>query len=307
MEILILPLYTLERNGDSMNASLIGQLFISGLFSSFILLLTSMGLVIIMGYMKVVNLAHTEMLMLGAYICYYLYAILHIPFLLTLMLAYIISFLFGALIERTIIRHFYGKMAETLMATYAISIILKQLALIVFGKSYKQVPYPVSSVLYIGSVYVEAYKIVISVVAVIALVGTLLFINKTTMGRKIRSTTQNRTMTECLGIDTRKVDTITFSHGMGLAGLAGATIAPLATVTYSLGESWLTSTFMNVVMGGVSSLFGTVASSFIIQESVSLISGATNSVTAQIVVLLIVIIIVRLKPEGLFTPKGRRG
>jgi len=93
---------------------------------------------------------------------------------------------------------------------------------------------------------------------------------------------------------------------MGLAGLAGASIAPLATVTYSLGESWLTSTFMNVVMGGVSSLFGTVASSFIIQESVSLISGATNSITAQIVVLLIVIIIVRLKPEGLFTPKGRR-
>ena len=113
-------------------------------------------------------------------------------------------------------------------------------------------------------------------------------------------------MTECLGIDTKKVDTITFSHGMGLAGLAGAAIAPLSTVTYALGESWLTNTFMNVVMGGVSSLFGTVCSSVIIQEAISLISGFSNSVMAQIIVLLVVIVIVRVKPEGLFTPKGRR-
>ena len=197
-------------------------------------------------------------------------------------------------------------MAETLLATYAISIILNQLALILFGKSYKQVSYPISTVLYIGPFYVEAYRLIISAVAVVALVGTVLFINKTSMGRKIRSTTQNRTMTECLGIDTRKVDTITFSHGMGLAGLAGAAIAPLSAVTYTLGDSWLTNTFMNVVMGGVSSLAGTVASSFIIQEAISGISGFSDSVTAQIIVLLFVIVVVRLKPEGLFTPKERR-
>ncbi|WP_455718461.1 branched-chain amino acid ABC transporter permease [Anaerosporobacter sp.] len=289
-----------------MNGSLIAQLLVSGICSSFVLLLTSLGLVIIMGYMKVVNLAHTEMLMVGAFICYYFYAVLHIPFFITLILAYVISFLFGMLIEKTIICHFYGKMAETLLATYAISIILKQLALILFGKSYKQVSYPVSKVFYFGSVYIESYKLVLCLISLIALGGTLIFINKTTMGRKIRSTTQNRTMTECLGIDTRKVDTITFSHGMGLAGLAGAAIAPLSTITYSLGESWLTNTFMNVVMGGVSSLFGTVASSFIIQESISLISGFSNSVMAQIIVLIVVIVIVRIKPEGLFTPKGRR-
>ena len=272
-----------------MNGSLIGQLLVSGACSAFVLLLTSLGLVIIMGYMKVVNLAHTEMLMAGAYICYYLYAVLHIPFLLTLILAYIISFFFGMLVEKTIICHFYGKMAETLLATYAISIIMKQLA-----------------VINIGPVYIESYKLVLCGISLVALCGTLIFIHKTSMGRKIRSTTQNRTMTNCLGIDTRKVDTITFSHGMGLAGLAGAAIAPMATVTYSLGESWLTNTFMNVVMGGVSSLFGTVASSFIIQEAISLISGFKGSVTAQIIVLLVVIVIVRIKPEGLFTPKGRR-
>lgn len=289
-----------------MNASLIGQLLVSGVCSSFILLLTSLGLVIIMGYMKIVNLAHTEMLMSGAFICYYLYAVLHIPFAITLILAYIICFLFGLFLERVIIRHFYGKMSETLLATYGISIILKQLALIVFGKSYKQVEYPVTTVIHLGSIYIESYKLILCAISIIALVGTLILINKTTMGLKIRSTTQNRTMTECLGIDTRKVDSITFSHGIGLAGLAGAAIAPLTAITYSLGESWLTNTFMNVVMGGVSSLFGTVASSFIIQEAISLISGYSNSVTAQIVVLIIVIVIVRFKPEGLFTPKGRR-
>jgi urea transport system permease protein len=256
--------------------------------------------------MKVVNLAHTEMLMVGAYICYYSYQVAGIPFVLCLLIAFAVSFVFGILVERTIIFHFYGKMSETLLATYAISIILKQLALIVFGKAYKQVDYPVSKVFYIGSVYVEAYKLALIGITAVALLGTLWFFNKTKMGRKIRSTTQNRTMTECLGIDTRKVDTITFSTGMGLAGLAGAAIAPLSTVTYSLGESWLTNTFMNVVMGGVTSLLGTVASSFIIQESISLISGLSNSVTAQIIVLLVVIVIVRLKPEGLFTSKERR-
>lgn len=289
-----------------MSASLLGQLLVSGVSSSFILLLTSLGLVIIMGYMKVVNLAHTEMLMVGAYISYYFYAVLQLPFVVTLLLAYTISFLFGALVERTIICHFYGKMAETLLATYAISIILKQLALILGGLSYKQVPYPTNAVFYIGPVYIESYRLILCVISVIALVGTLIFIHRTTMGRKIRATTQNRDMTECLGIDTRRVDTITFSHGMGLAGLAGAAIAPLATVTYTLGESWLTNTFMNVVMGGVSSLAGTVASSFIIQEAISVISGFANSVMAQIIVLLVVIVIIRIKPEGLFTAKGRR-
>ncbi len=289
-----------------MSASLLGQLLVSGVSSSFILLLTSLGLVIIMGYMKVVNLAHTEMLMVGAYISYYFYAVLQLPFVVTLLLAYTISFLFGALVERTIICHFYGKMAETLLATYAISIILKQLALILGGLSYKQVPYPTNAVFYIGPVYIESYRLILCVISVIALVGTLIFIHRTTMGRKIRATTQNRDMTECLGIDTRRVDTITFSHGMGLAGLAGAAIAPLATVTYTLGESWLTNTFMNVVMGGVSSLAGTVASSFIIQEAISIISGFANSVMAQIIVLLVVIVIIRIKPEGLFTAKGRR-
>lgn len=289
-----------------MDFSLIGQLLVSGAASAFMLLLTSLGLVIIMGYMKVVNLAHTEMLMMGAFMCYYLYEVFHIPFMLTLVLSYIISFIVGAIIERLVICHFYGMMAETLLATYAISIILKQAALILFGKSYKQVSYPITNVINMGSIYIESYKLVVCLIALVALFGTLLFINKTTMGRKIRSTTQNRTMTGCFGIDTGKVDTITFAHGMGLAGLAGAAIAPLSTVTYALGESWLTNTFMNVVLGGVSSLFGTVLSSFIIQEFISVISGFSNSVMGQIVVLLIVIVIIRIKPEGLIAPKGRR-
>lgn len=289
-----------------MDGTLIGQLLVSGVAGSFMLLLTSLGLVIIMGYMKVVNLAHTEMLMMGAFLCYYLYEVAHIPFVLTIILSYVISFAFGALIERLIICHFYGKMAETLLATYGISIVMKQLALILFGKSYKQVSYPISAVVKFGDIYIESYKLIVMLVAVLALLGTLFFINKTSMGRKIRATTQNRTMTNCCGIDTKKVDTITFAHGMGLAGLAGAVIAPLSTVTYALGESWLTNTFMNVVLGGVSSLFGTVCSSFIIQMFISLVSGFSSSVTGQIVVLLLVIVIIRLKPEGLITQKGRR-
>lgn len=289
-----------------MSLSMLLQLLVSGLCNSFVLLLTSLGLVIILGYMKVVNLAHTEMLMAGAYICYYTYSVAGLPFAVCLLIAFAASFLFGVLVERTIIRHFYGKMSETLLATYAISMILKQLALLLFGRDYKQVSYPITKVIYIGSVYIEGYKLALILIAVAALFGTLFFINKTKTGRIIRATTQNRTMTECLGIDTKKVDTITFSYGMGLAGLAGAAIAPLSAVTYSLGASWLTNTFMNVVMGGVTSLIGTLASSVIIQESVSIISGLSDSVTAQIIVLLFVVVIVRLRPQGLFVSKERR-
>lgn len=289
-----------------MSGSMLLQLLVSGLSSSFVLLLTSIGLVIILGYMKVVNLAHTEMLMAGAYICYFSYQEAKIPFVITLLIAFVASFVFGVIIEKIIIRHFYGKMSETLLATYALSMIMKQAALILFGKSYRKVDYPTQKVFNLGSVYIESYKVVLILISIFVLVATLIFIHKTKMGRKIRSTTQNRGMTECLGINTKKVDTITFAYGMGLAGLAGAAIAPISTVTYSLGESWLTNTFMNVVMGGVSSLLGTLASSIIIQESISIISGFSNSVTAQILVLLVVIIIVRIKPDGLFSSKDRR-
>ena len=219
-----------------MSASMLLQLLVSGLCNSFILLLASLGLVIILGYMKVVNLAHTEMLMVGAYICYYTYKVAGLPFILCLLIAFAVSFLFGMLVERTVIRHFYGKASETLLATYAISILLKQLALLLFGRDYKQVDYPITSGFSIGPVYVEGYKLALIGIAALALLCTLLFINRTKLGRMIRATTQNRTMTECLGIDTRKVDTITFAYGMGLAGLAGAAIAPLSAVTYSLGR-----------------------------------------------------------------------
>ncbi|NJP40258.1 urea ABC transporter permease subunit UrtB [Oscillospiraceae bacterium HV4-5-C5C] len=289
-----------------MSPSMLLQLLVSGLASSFVLLLTSLGLVIILGYMKVVNLAHTEMLMSGAFICYYVYQAAGLPFIVALLVAFAVSFLFGALVERLIICHFYGKMSETLLATYALSILLKQAALLLLGKNYKKVDYPVKTVFQWGPVYLESYKLVVAGLAILSLLLTLLFIYKTKTGRMIRAAMQNRSMTESLGINTKKIDTITFAYGMGLAGLAGAIIAPLSTVTYTLGESWLTNTFMNVVMGGVSSLFGTFASSVLIQESVSVISGLSNSVTAQIIVLLVVIVVVRLKPDGLFTAKERR-
>lgn len=289
-----------------MSVSMLAQLLVSGLCNSFILLLASLGLVIILGYMKVVNLAHTEMLMVGAYLCYYSYKVAGLPFILCLLIAFAASFLFGMLVERTVIRHFYGKASETLLATYAISILLKQLALLLFGRDYKQVDYPITSGFSVGPVYVEGYKLALIGIAVLALLCTLFFINRTKLGRMIRATTQNRSMTECLGIDTRKVDTVTFAWGMGLAGLAGAAIAPLSAVTYSLGASWLTNTFMNVVMGGVSSLVGTLVSSAIIQESISVLSGFSDSVTAQIVVLVFVVVIVRLRPQGLISSRERR-
>ncbi len=284
---------------------MLGLLIANGINSSALLLLSALGLVIIMGHMKVVNLAHGELIMVGAYITYYTSTVLKLPYIFSIIGAFLVTGLLGVAIERLVIRKLYGKASETLLATYALSLVIQQTVRFLSGPELKYVNIPLDGTLEFGGVTIPYYNLLILLVAVLALLTTWLLIYKTTLGKQIRAITENRTMTGCLGINTQRIDTVTFSYGTALAGLAGAMLAPIRTVSPFMGVQYLTDAFLNVVIGGLDSLFGTAFSAGIIGESITILGGYWNDVGAKILVFFIIIILIRFKPEGLFAKEKR--
>jgi urea transport system permease protein len=284
---------------------LAAQQLVNGINSSALLLITSIGIVIIMGHMKVVNLAHGECIMLGAYISYYANTVLHLPFALTLPLAFLVCGLYGIAIERLVIRKLYGREGETLLVTYGISLIMQQAVNLICGSDMKYVRLPMEGIVRAGHVVIPAYNIFTIAVAVFVVLLTLFILYKTPFGKQMRATTGNRSMTQCLGINTTVVDTFTFGYGVALAGLAGAVLAPIKGVSPFMGIQYLTDAFMNVVVGGLSSLLGTTLSSTLIGESRNLLGGYMNEINASMIVFVIVIIVIRFRPEGLFSKQKR--
>ncbi|MEA4969115.1 MAG: urea ABC transporter permease subunit UrtB [Candidatus Pelethousia sp.] len=284
---------------------MLGLLIANGVNSSALLLLSALGLVIIMGHMKVVNLAHGELIMVGAYVTYYTSTVFRLPYVFSIIGAFLVTGLLGAAIERLVIRKLYGKASETLLATYALSLVIQQTVRFLSGPELKYVNIPLDGTLEFGGVTVPYYNLLILLVAAFALLTTWLLINKTTLGKQIRAITENRTMTGCLGINTQRIDTITFTYGTALAGLAGAMLAPIRTVSPFMGVQYLTDAFLNVVIGGLDSLFGTAFSAGIIGESITVLGGYWNDVGAKILVFFIIIILIRFKPEGLFAKERR--
>ncbi len=297
--------YSQKSVVDDMTLAMIPFLLANGLNSAALFLLAAIGLVIIMGHMKIVNLAHGELIMVGAYVAYYTNTVLHLPYYVSVIGAFIIAGLVGMVIERLVIRKLYGKLAETLLATYALSMVIQQGVRLISGPQMKEVALPVKGALQLGSVRIPYYNLIIIGVACLVLLITWLVIFKTTMGKQIRAITENRTMTGCLGINTSRIDTFTFTYGTALAGLAGAMLAPIRTVSPFMGVQYLTDSFMNVVIGGLDSLFGTALSSVLIGESTTLLGGIWSDVLAKIVVFLVIIILIRYKPEGLFAKERR--
>jgi urea transport system permease protein len=284
---------------------LVLQQLVNGVSSSALLFVVSIGIVIIMGHMKVVNLAHGECIMLGAYISYYMGTVLKVPFVLTLPIAFALCGLFGVAIERIVIRKLYGKEGETLLVTYGISLFLQQAVNLLCGSDLKYVKLPMEGIVRVGGIVIPHYNIFTILVAVIVGLMTLALLYRTRFGMRMRATTGNRQITECLGINTALVDTVTFGYGVALAGLAGAVLAPIKGVSPFMGIQYLTDAFMNVVVGGLSSLFGTTLSSALIGESRNILGGYINEVNASMIVFLIVIVVIRIRPEGLFSRQRR--
>ena len=286
----------------------INQIF-NGLNSSAILLLTSIGIVIIIGNMGIVNLAHSGCIMIGAYICYIFSSLLNIPFLLCIPIAFLGVGALGFLVNHFMIRKLMGKsgsnITETLLCTYGLSLIFKQVIKMIFGANMRYVEVPFKGTLRLGGVMIPYYNIAVIAVAVIVLGGVYWLLYKTAFGRQMRATTGNRMMTECLGINTSMIDNMTFGLGFGLAGIAGVMVAPIQGVTPYMGDIYLSNAFMNVIVGGANSILGSGAASVLIGEAINMLSSVSNEINAKLLIFTIVIILIRFKPQGLFSRERR--
>ncbi len=291
-----------------------GRLF-SGLSLGSILLLAAMGLAITYGLLGVINLAHGEMLMIGAYATYVTQQLFvnHLPNYLDLYviaaipMAFFSSAVIGVMLERTVIRWLYGRPLETLLATWGISLFLIQLVRQIFGAQNVEVSNPawLSGGVEIWNVVMPFNRIAIIVFAVIVLTGIWLVISQTRLGLFIRSVTQNRSMASCVGVNTAKVDMLAFGLGSGIAGLAGVALSQVGNVGPDLGQAYIIDSFMVVVLGGVGQLAGTVYAALGLGAFSKLIEPGVGAVLTKIIILVFIIAVIQKRPQGLFALKGR--
>jgi urea transport system permease protein len=279
---------------------------INGLSNSAILFLVAIGLVVIFGMLDVVNMAHGEFIMLGAYCSCVCVNSFHLPFFFAAALAFIITGAIGMVIEQLLIRRLYGKVSETLLVTFALTYIIQQIIRMIFGPEAQSLEVPIAGSAHFGSITVPYYNLLLVGAALAVLLLTLLLFYKTTYGMQLRAITQNRSITQCLGIDSERIDMITFAYGSALAGFAGALIAPVKNVFPGMGTAYVVDSFMVVILGGLNSIIGSFFGSFCINESTTIMSGYMSQVTAKLLIFILIIILVRFKPHGLFSTKDKR-
>jgi urea transport system permease protein len=293
----------------------LGVLF-SGISLGSILMLVALGLAVTYGLMGVINMAHGELLMIGAYATYVVQNLFkaHAPGLFDayLVVAIPVSFLVaaavGALLERTVIRWLYGRPLETLLATWGISLILMQAVRTLFGAQNVAVENPgwlSGGIAVLPNLTLPYNRLAIIAFAAIVLAGMALLIAKTRLGLFVRGVTQNRRMAACVGVPTARVDTYAFSLGAGIAGLAGCALSQLGNVGPDLGQSYIVDSFMVVVLGGVGQLAGTVYAGLGLGIINKLLEGWQGAVLAKIMVLLLIVAFIQKRPQGIFALKGR--
>lgn len=279
---------------------------LNGICNSSILFLVSIGLVIIFGMMDVVNMAHGEFIMIGAYTSCFCVNILHLPFALSVPIAALITGFFGMVMEHLLIRKLYGKVAETLLVTFAMTYIIQQIVRMLFGPEGQSLEVPIHGRFSFYDVSIPYYNLILILMACIVLLVTLILFYKTPYGMQLRAITQNRDITQCLGINVEKINLITFSYASALAGLAGALIAPVKSVFPGMGVAYNVDSFLVVILGGLNSIVGSFASSFVINESITVMSGYMSQITSKLLMFVVIIVIVRFRPNGLFSSKEKR-
>lgn len=292
------------------------NLLFNGLSLSSIILLASLGLAITFGLMRVINMAHGEFMMIGAYTSYVVQNLLQtwlgksgvdIGYFLSIIIAFAVTFLIGSLLETLVVSRLYGPEIDSLLATWGISLILQQAARTIFGTQGVLVTTPkvLSGSIRIGKTSLSMTRLFIIALVACCLLLVWFLMYRTNFGRQMRAVMQNRSMAQCMGINSRKIDNLTFSIGSGLAGIAGCSIALLGSIDSTVGQNYIVNTFMAVVLGGVGKLLGTVLGSSIIGFSSIGFETMTSSSIAKAIVLLIIIIFLQKKPQGLFTVRSR--
>ncbi len=288
----------------------------TGLSLGSILLLVALGLAITYGLMGVINMAHGELMMIGAYATYLVQNLFrtHLPgwfdgyILAAVPVSFLVAAGVGAVLERSVIRWLYGRPLETLLATWGISLVLMQAVRSLFGAQNVQVENPgwlSGGVAVMSNLTLPFNRIAIIGFAVLVLGGVALLIARTRLGLFVRGVTQNRRMAACVGVDTARVDTLAFALGSGLAGLAGCALSQVGNVGPDLGQSYIVDAFMVVVLGGVGQLAGTVIAALGLGVLNKLLEGLAGAVLAKIMVLVVIVVFIQKRPQGLFAMKGR--
>jgi urea transport system permease protein len=281
-----------------------------------VLLLAALGLAITFGLMGIINMAHGELLMIGAYTTYlcqglfrtYFPAAIDAYLLVAVPAAFIVAGLVGIALERTVIRWLYGRPLETLLATWGISLILMQLVRTLFGAQNVEVSNPSwmsGGVTVLGSLVLPYNRIVIIVFAILVVGAVWAVLNRTRLGLFVRAVMQNRRMADCVGVATGRIDMMAFGLGSGIAGLGGVALSQLGNVGPDLGQAYIVDSFMVVVLGGVGQLAGTVIAAFGLGEVNKFLEPLAGAVLGKICILAFIIVFIQRRPQGLFALKGR--
>ena len=280
---------------------------VTGLSIASILLLVALGLAIIYGTTGVINMAHGEFVMLGAYSAWLLQSFVGIGLIESLPVIFVMVASLGWVIERVVIRHLYRRPLDTILATWGIGIMAQQVIRLSIGGElrYVQMPSMMNGSIILLGIEMSAFRLFVLVLAIALFALTWYLMYRTTIGMKLRAITQNREIASCFGINSSRIYSLTFAYGAGLAGLAGALVSPLKSVSPEMGTTYVVDAFMVVVLGGVESLLGTIASSAILGQLYGSVAFLTNDTIAKALVLLAIVVVIRFRPQGLFAAKVR--
>ena len=280
-----------------------------------VLLLAAIGLAITFGVMGVINMAHGEMVMLGAYTTFVVQEVIRTSapglfdysLLIATPLAFLVSGLAGVAIERSIIRFLYGRPLETLLATFGLSLVLQQAVRSIFGPTNREVGNPswMSGSVDVGGLALTYNRLWIIVFSIVVFVLLIALLRKTALGLQMRAVTQNRRMAASMGIRTDWVDSMTFGLGSGVAGIAGVALSQIDNVSPNLGQSYIIDSFMVVVFGGVGNLWGTLVGAVSLGIANKLLEPVAGAVLGKIAVLVLLVLFIQRRPRGLFPVKGR--
>jgi urea transport system permease protein len=290
-----------------------------GLSLGSILLLIALGLSIIYGSMGVINMAHGEMVMIGAYTTVMVQTHLGLNLLVAIPVAFVVAALLGLLIERLVVRQLYGRLLDTLLATWGIGILIQQCVRLEFGLAFFDIHIPglgaglqnvtvpawLSEPIAVGDFLLQPYRSFIIVLTVALTAFTWWLIYRTAAGQQVRAIMRNPSMAAACGINVKRVNAMTFAYGSGLAGVAGVMMSGFKTVFPDMGTSMVVDGFLVVVVGGVGSLLGSLVASIGLGQVNGIVATVYNDILARAFVFGLVIIVIMWRPKGLFSFKGR--
>jgi len=282
--------------------------FLSGFSVVAILVIAALGLAVIFGVAGVINMAHGELIMIGAYTAAVVGKLGGNTFA-AIPVAFVVVGLLGLVIERGVIQWIYDRPLETLLATWGVGIILQTVIKLVFGPELYYVGAPKileGGFRMIGRLPFPWYRLFLIIIAILLLVLVFYVIFKTNFGLKVRAVRRNRAISGCLGIDTARIDMTIFAFGSGLAGVAGAVLAPIKSVSTTMGFPYAVDSYMVLVLGGVGSLWGVLTGSALIGEAETILSFIFNNVIGRLLVFLFIVIVIRIVPRGIFGYHERR-